>query len=214
MTKENLFYKILSGIHFVFFTSLLCGSTILLSGTLLLLPALGAVFQIGKDFIEKKLNINDSIVRTYFIYLKEALALLKFFPVNLIILLNAIGMYAAMQAGYTVYSVICLVIVSFLLVFVLYITGYYVFINKKVNILEAAFCMFLKPQFLIPVFIVVVVFCAIVSAALLTFLFFTGAFFLFALEVVIFIQMLHFKKLNGTLSEEDEFSYLIFGKRK
>lgn len=214
MTKEGLFYKILSGIHFIFFTSLLCGSTILLSATLLLLPALGAVFQIGKDFIDKKLNINDSIVKTYFLYLKEALILFKFFPVNLVIFLNVIGMYVAMQSNYTLYSLICLVIVSLLLVFVLYIIGYYVFVNKKVNLLETAFCMFLKPQFLIPVFIVVVVFCAFISITLLGILFFVGTLFLFTLEVVIFIQILHFKKLTGNLSEEDEYSFLVFGKRK
>ncbi len=214
MTRESLFYKILSGIHIVFFTSLLWGLTILLSGSLLMLPAFGAVFQIGKDYIDKKLNINDSIVKTYFIYLREALTLFKFFPVNLVILLNIVGMYAAIQANYTLYSVLCLVIVSFLLVFVLYLVGYYVFINKKVNILETAFYMFLKPQFLIPVFMVIVVFCAFISIAVLAVLFFTGAFFIFALEVVIFIQTLHFKKLTGNLSEEDEYSYLVYGKRK
>ncbi len=214
MTRESLFYKILSGIHIVFFTSVLCGLTIILTATLLLLPALGAVFMIGKDFIDKKLNINDSIVKTYFKYLKEALTLFKFFPVNLVIILNVIGMYVAMQSANIIYSILCLMIVSFLLVFTLYLVGYYVFINKKVNILETAFYMFLKPQFLIPLFMVMVVFCAFVSIAVLAVLFFTGAFFLFALEVVIFIQTMYFRKLTGDLTEEEEYAYLVYGKRK
>lgn len=214
MIRENLFYKILSGIHIVFFTSLLCGLTILLSGTILLLPAFGAIFQIGKDYINKELNINDSIIKTYFVYLKDSLTLLKFFPVNLLVILNVIGMYVAFNTNYMIYAVLCLAVISFLFLFMLYICGYYVFVDKKVNLIEVAICMVLKPQFLIPLFAILVVFNVFVSLKVLAVLLCTGSFFLFALEVVIFIQSLYFKKLNGNLSEEDEFAYLVYGKKK
>lgn len=214
MIRESLFYKILSGIHIVFFTSLLCGSTILLSGTFLLLPVLGAAFMIGKEVIYKKINVNDSIIKTYFAYLKESLILMKFVPVHVIMLLNVAGMFIAVKQNNTIYSVICLALVSFIIVFMLYIAGYYVFIDKKVNIIETAFYMLLKPQFLVPIFAIFVVASAFVSLTLLVILFFTGAFFLFAFEVVVFIQTLHFKKLTGNLDEKDEFAYLAFGPKK
>jgi hypothetical protein len=214
MTRESFFYKILSGVHIVFFTSLLCGLTMLMSGTLLMLPVLSAAFFIGKDVIYRKININDSIVMTYFKYLKESLPLMKFIPINLIMLLNAAGMFMAVKANNTIYSVVCLAFISFLIVFMLYIAGYYVFVNKNFNALEAAVCMLLKPQFLIPVFAVMVVNSVFVSVTLLIILLFTGTFFLFALEVIVFIHILYFKKLTGNLGEEDDFAYLVNRERK
>jgi hypothetical protein len=212
MTRESLFYKILSGIHVVFFTSLLCGGTIFLSGTLLLLPVLGGAFRIGEDVIYKRLNITDSIIRTYFRYLKESLPLLKFLPIHVLLLFNGAAMLIAGRAGNTAYSVLCLVIASFLLVFMLYLAGYHVFAGRKVNAIETAFCMLLKPQLLIPIFAVTVLAGAFFSGVLLVILLFTGTFFLFAVEEVIFIQMLYFKRLTGNLKEEDEFAYLVYGR--
>lgn len=214
MTRESLFYKILSGIHIVFFTSILCSITIVLSGTLLLLPVLGAAFLIGKDALYKELNINDSIIKTYFGYLKESLPLMKFIPINLVALLNVAGIFIGGQLNNTLYSVICLVIVSFLLVFMLYLAGYFVFINKQVNIIETLFCMLLKPQFLIPLFAVAVLCGVFFSGIIMAILMFTGTFFLFAIEVVIFIQLLYFKKLAGNLDEKDEFAYLVLNQNK
>lgn len=213
MTRDTLFYKILSGIHVVFFVSILFGLTIVLSASLLYIPALGALFFIGKDYIDKKLNINDSIVKLYFRYLKESISLVKCVPVHIILLLNIVGFYVAMEEYKTI-GILCLMITAVLLVFTLYIAGYFVFIYKKVDLLEMSFFMLFKPQFLILLFMIMVVFCVFISMALLTILLFTGAFFLFALEVVIFIQSMYFRKLTGGLSEEEEYAYLVFGKKK
>ncbi len=209
MTKSTLFYKILSAIHIVFFTSILCMGTIIITGTLLMLPAIGAVFLIGKDALYKKLNVNDSIIKTYFIYLKTAMLLLKFFPVNLIMILNVAGMIIAAGTNNTIYAVVCLTFVSFLLVFMFYIAGYFAFINNKVNLMDSFFCMLLKPQFLIPIFAIMVICGFYFSIAMLIILFLTGTFFLFAIEVVIFIQTLYYRKLIGNLDEDEEFAYLI-----
>ena len=66
MIRETPIYRILCAIHIVFFTSLLCFGTICLSGTILMVPALGASFLIGKDTLYRKLDITDSIIKTYF----------------------------------------------------------------------------------------------------------------------------------------------------
>ncbi len=209
MTRESLLYKILSGIHIVFFSSLLCFGTIFLSGTILLLPALGAAFLIGKEAIYKDLDINNSIVKSYFTYLKSSLSLIKFLPINLMIALNIAGMLLLGKRENIIYSVICLMITAFLLAFLLYTAGYYTFVNPKVNLQEVAIGMFLKPQLFIPVFIIMVLGVAFFSGILLVLLLLSGAFFLFVLEVLIFIGLLSFKKLAGTLDEKEEYAYLV-----
>jgi hypothetical protein len=209
MIRESLFYKILSGIHIVFFTSLLFFATILFSATILFLPALGAVFLIGKDVINKDININDSIIRTYCCYLKQTMKLLKLAPVNLVMVLNIIGMLITAKAGNLLYSLICLALAAFLLVLMLYISGYYVFMNETVNMIEVTFIMFLKLQFLIPVYVGMICCICFFSNTLLLISVFSGTFFIFAVEVVIFIQLLYYKKLTGILEENDKFAYLV-----
>lgn len=165
--------------------------------------------MIGKDELYKDLNINDSIVKTYFRYLKSALPLIRFFPIQFVMLLNAAGMFISASSNNAVYAIICLTLVSFLLVFILYIAGYYTFISNHVNMMEVLLSMLLKPQFLIPVFAVTVLCGFFFSIAMLAVLTLAGTFFLFAIEVVIFIQMLYFRKLTGNLNEEEEYAYLI-----
>lgn len=209
MTRESLFYRIISAIHVVLFTSILAFGMIFLTGNLLMLPILGAVFRIGKDFMEKKLDINDSIVRTFFHYLNKSLRLMRFCPVNLILLLNVAGMLVAVKTEQLIFSIICLILIAFLLVFMLYIAGYYTFVDKKVNLMDVVFCMLFKPQYLIPVFVIMILCTYFASTTLGIILLFTGTFFLFALEVLVFIQMLYYRELTGGLQENDEFYYLI-----
>lgn len=209
MTRESLFYKILSGIHIVLFTSILCFGMILLSGTLLMIPVLGATFQIGKDAIYKKLDITDSIIKTFFLYFKDSFTLAKFIPVSMILLLNVAGMIQAARAGIMLYSVACLAIIAMLIVFMLYVAGYYTFVDKKVKCMNVIICMLLKPQFLISIFIVMVLCAFFFSGTMIRILIFSGSFFLFVLEVMIFIQTLTYKKVLGTLTEDEEYAYLV-----
>ena len=214
MMRENLFYRILSAIHFVFFTSILCFSTVYLTGTLLMIPAFGATFLIGKDYLYKKLDINSSIVMTYFRYLKAAMKLIKFIPINFIMILNIIGMIFAIRINNVVYSVICLTITVILLLITLYLAGYFAFVDENVDIIEVMMSIILKPQFVFPVFAVLVVAVCFFSFALMLILLVLGSFLLFALSVLIFMTMLYYKKAIGKLSEEDEYYHLINNRSK
>jgi hypothetical protein len=209
MIRENLLYKILSNIHIVFFTSILCFGTIYLTGTLLLIPAFAAVFCISKDFLYKKLDINDSIIKTYFKYLKAAMKLIKFIPINLIMILNIAGMIISANLNSMLYSIICLSITAILFLLVLYIAGYYSFVDEKVDIMEVVFSMVMKPQFVLPIFIVLVLCIFFFSFTIMIILLVAGTFFLFAISVVIFINMLYYKKALGKLDEKDEYAHLI-----
>ncbi len=197
MMGESLLYKILSAIHIIFFTSLLNFLVVVLSGSLLLLPAAGAVFLVGKEVIYKRININDSIIKTYFKYVKQSLKLLRFLPVHFILILNTGGMIVSAGNNKLAYSVLCLTLLSIILAFVMYLAGYFVFISEKVNIIEVIFIMLLKLQYFIPVFAGIVLCVFFFSGILLAVLAFCGAALIIAFEAVILIPVSHYKKLAG-----------------
>lgn len=214
MIRENLFYRILSAIHIVFFSSILCFGTIYLTGTLLMIPALAASLMICKDYLYKKLDINNSIVMTYLRYIKGSLKLMKFLPINFIMILNIFAMLYSIKSNYFVYSIVCLTITVLLLLLMLYIAGFYAFVNEKVDIIEVVISIIIKPQFALPVFAALVIGVSFFSITLMFLLLLTGAFFLFALSILILLNMLHYKKVIGTLSEEDEYYHLIGNTKK
>jgi hypothetical protein len=209
MIRETPVYRVLCAIHIVFFTSLLCFGTVWLSGTILMVPAIGASFLIGKDALYKELDVTNSIIATYFKYLKASIKLLRYSLLNILIVLNVAGMIITASTGNFIYSCICLAIVGFLLSFMLYIAGYHTFVSNQINITEVFLSMFIKLHLLLPVFIVMVLCVLFFSGTLLTVIFLSGTLFLFVLEVLIFIQMVHFKAKSGKLDKDDKFAYLV-----
>lgn len=208
MMRENLFYKILSYIHIVFFSSLMFSATVLGSLGLFLLPSIGAVFQMGKDVIYKKINVNDSTIKTYFNYFRNSLILMKFTPIYLLLLLDIAGIFLWSGMGKHVYSVLCLTLASILLAFMLYIAGYHTFIGKRADLIEVFCIMFIKPYYSILLFAGIVCVLYFASGAILLFGAFTAAFILFLPETLIFIQILTYRKITGNITQEDAFYYL------
>lgn len=210
MMKQTPLNRIMSAVHIIFFSSLLCFGTICLSGTVLLMPALGASFLIGKDVLYKRLDINDSIIKNYFRYLADSIKLVKYFAINIIIALNIAGMIAAAKTSNFIYSVACLVIAAFLFTFIFYIVGYHAFVSNKINIVEVVASMFTKLYLLITVFIVMVLCVLFFSGTLLAVLFVSGTLLVFGLEIPIFIQMLHLKKILGRIDSSEKYAYLVY----
>lgn len=214
MIKEGILLKILSYIHLVFFASLLWMATVVLSGTLLFLPGLAAIFAMGKGVLYKEFDINNSVIKDYLRYLKSSLGLLKFLAIQIMIILNMLGIYIATKLDHMLYSVICLVIVAFLIAFQFYMAGFWVFVREDLTCTEVVISMFLKPLLLFPIFVAIVLLLLFISKELFFVILFTGAFFLFAFEVIVFIQMLYYKAFTNTLEEEDEFAHLVYKKAK
>jgi hypothetical protein len=202
MMKDTLLNRILSAVHIIFFTSILTFATIYLSGSLLLIPALAAAFRIGKGVMDNVLDANSGIVKEYFRGLKNSLTLMRFIPVNLLFFLNIAGMLAAGERIGRAYSIICLVLVAFLLVISMYIAGFYVFMEARVTMGEVALSMFIKPQNLIPVFILMAFFVIFFSIRLLAVLLITGSIFLYASEVMIYLQLRQYKKLKENSADK------------
>ncbi|MBP3888876.1 MAG: hypothetical protein J6F30_14710 [Cellulosilyticum sp.] len=99
MMKETILNKILNTIHVIFFTSILCFGITFLSGTLLMIPAFSAAFIMGKTLIYKEFDITDSVIKNYFLYMKSSMHLMKYIPLNSILLLNVIGTMGAGVVG-------------------------------------------------------------------------------------------------------------------
>lgn len=214
MKRESLFYKILSGIHIVFFVSMLTFGITFVTAGILMIPAIAAAFQMGRDQLYKKLDISDSTIGVFFHYLKHTMKLCRFIPINLIFLGNLVAAFATIQLGKTAYAVWFLCAMAFLLVLIFYLAGYYTFVDEKVRLTDLLISMFYKPQFLIPLFSIMVLVVCFFNGTVAAILFFAGAFFAFAVEVVIFIQMLYYRELLGTLDEDEEFIFLVKRKGK
>lgn len=214
MMKKIPLYQILSAIHVVFFTSLLCFGLTFLSGMLLAIPAFAAAFQIGKDWMYDELDINSSIIRGYLGYFRESLRLLRFLPVSLVMVLNLAGILTATKLQSFIYAVICMAIFALLMTVALYIAGYNTFVSKEFKLLDVVIAMFLKPLTIVTIMIIMVLCTYFFSGTLAVILLLMGTFFLFVIEVVIFITMLYYLKLTKQLDEEDKFAYLVSEKRK
>ncbi|MCM1047436.1 MAG: hypothetical protein NC433_03330 [Clostridiales bacterium] len=210
--KESILYKILSLIHVFFFLSVLCFGIIFLSLTILMVPAVTSAFMIGKELIYKKYDITDSLIKKYFQYLKESFYLMKYAGINLVAILNIGGVYLGIRLEQTIYSVLCLAITAFLYTFILYLAGYYTFVNRKITLVEVFICMFYKPGLLIPVIVLMILLLFFFRMLLVKIFLIAGAFPMLVLEMVIFLHTLHYRKLMGELTEDDEYAYLV--KRK
>ncbi len=208
MMKESLLYKVMSAIHVILFVSVLCFGITLLSGTLLMIPSIAAAFVTGRMIIYNEFDINDSIIKSFFREFKKALCLLRFIPVNLILLFNIVGIMVAVKLEMTMYAVLCLVIIALLLTMIFYIAGFYVFIANKMTLVEVAFCMFYKPTLLIPLFSAMVIFTFFFQGLIVKILLASGFIFLFIIELVVFLHMLYYKQLNG-IEEEGEYAQLV-----
>lgn len=209
MIRKVPLYKILSAIHVVFFTSMLCFGITFLTGSLLALPAFGAAFLIGKDWLYDELDITNSIVRSYFSYFKRMWRLMRFFPIGLLLLLNMVGIWAASKMNLLPYTVVCMAILSILCTIMLYIVGYAVFVAEDFKIYDVILAMFVKPLSIATIFLIMLLAVYFFSGTLAIILFFMGTFFLFVIEVVIFITMLYYLKLTQQLDENEKFAYLV-----
>lgn len=212
--RDSILYKILSLIHVFFFLSILCFGTIFLSLTVLMVPAVTAAFLIGKELIYKEYDITDSLFKKYFRYLKESLPLMKYVGINLAAALNIGGVLAGIRMGQTFYSVLCLAITAILYTLVLYVAGYYTFIDKKFTLVEVFICMLYKPGLLFPVIVLMVLLVFFFRALIAEILFVVGELPMLVLEMVIFIHTLHYRNLRGELPEDDEYAHLVNGKKK
>ena len=206
--RDSILYKTLSMIHIIFFLSILCFGTIFLSMTILMVPAFTAAFMIGKELIYKEYDITDSLIKKYFHNLRETLPMLKYAVINVVAALNIVGIVLGVRMEQTAYSVVCLAITAILYTLILYIAGYYTFVDRKFTLVEVFICMMYKPGLMIPVIIAMILSIFFFRISIVKVLLAVGAFPMLVLEVVIFLHTLYYRELKGEL-QEDKYAHLV-----
>ena len=213
MMKSTILNKILYAIHITFFSSILCFGIVFLSGGLLMIPAFAAAFMLGRSIIYKEFDITDSVIKKYLIYFKESLHLMKYVLLNVMMLLNMVGVMIGGTYHMEGYTIICLCIVAILLMMVIYLAAYHAFIDKKFTLAEVAICMLYKPAYMMIVFMLMVLGVFFFSIRMAAVLVFAGTVVLFLIELLTFLHMLHYKKLCGKL-EGEKYASLVIEKNK
>lgn len=211
--KNTILNKILYAIHITFFSSILCFGMTFLSCGLLMIPAFAAAFMLGKSIIYKEFDITDSVIKTYLIYFKEAFGLMKYVGINILMLLNGVGMLMAGRFQMELYAIICLCIIAILLMMVIYLVSYYVFCDKKFTLAEVAICMIYKPLYTIAIFMIMVLFTFFLNLRVIEVFMFAGTAILFIVELITFLHFLHVKKLCGKLDGE-KYASLVLSKKE
>ena len=84
-----------TAVHLIAVLSAVCFGTIYLSLGILLIPALTSAFLVGKDVIYKQFDVYDSLSKRFFRQLKEEMHTMRYFPIQLVFVLQAVGIYAA-----------------------------------------------------------------------------------------------------------------------
>ncbi len=183
--------------------SIECFVTIYLSLGILLLPALTSAFMIGKDVIYRRFDLYDSITKRFFVQLKKQLPMLRYFPIQLIMILQTVGIYASnrISARFMIYLLVPSV--AFMMTLVVYLITYHVFYKNMPEITEVIIAMFYKVHYMISVWVIMLLMLYFLRPAMLSIFLIAGEIMLLGIECVAFLGLSSYKKAKHELGEED-----------
>lgn len=192
-----------SAVHLIFVLSLVTFGTIYLTLGLLTLPALTSAFMVGKDVIYKRFDVYDSLSKRFFTQLTEEMGMMRYFPVQLIIILQGLGIYAAGRVGMPQLVYVLVPCIAFLITFMIYIAAYHVFYERYPDAVSVIIAMFYRVQYLMTVWVLMILVSILFRASMLGILLMIGAVVLLLLETAAFLGIIAYKKARGHLSEDD-----------
>ncbi len=200
--KLNL-SAIMSVIHLIAVLSIVCFGTIYLSLSILTIPALTAAFIIGKDVIYRRFDVHDGLVKRFFSELASEIGMMRYFPLQLLIILQLVGMYGAEKTGMTYLSYPMLICISFVLALIVYLITYHVFYAERPSVTDVLIAMLFRLYYFLIVWIVMLLIAVFFGTTLMMILLFAGTILILAVETVAFLGIISFKKLRKELSDED-----------
>lgn len=203
MKKKIDLSSIMSMIHLVFFLSLCCFGTMYLTAGVLAIPSLTSAFVIGKDIIFKRFDINDGLVKRFFSEMVSELRMMRYFPIQLLIILQAAGIYAAEKTGMTFLVYPMVACISFCGVLIIFVSACRVFIPKPMSITEIIIAMLYRIQYFLIIWVLMILCVLLFGTVMLGIFLFAGTLLLLAVETVAFLDLLSFKKAADMLSEEE-----------
>jgi len=184
--------------------SLVCFGTIILSLGILLIPALTSAFIVGKDVIYKQFDVYDGLVKRFFSGLASEMRMMKYFPLQLLIIIQLIGMYASEKVGMNFLMYLMIACISFLLALIVYVITYHIFYTPKPSITEVLIAMFYRVHFFLLVWVAMLLITTLFSIQLLGIFLLIGTIAVLLVETVAFLGVLGFKNLRKELTDEEK----------
>lgn len=201
MKKKLDLTGILSMIHLVFVLSVVCFGTIYITLGVMALPALTAAFTVGKDVIYGQYDVYDRLIVRFYRELKANLGTMRYFPLQLMILLQTVGIYAAEKTGMAYLTYPLLACIAFIAALLVYIITYHVFYKRYPTVTDALIAMFYKIQYFLLIWVVMILASIFVSPLMLGILLVAGTILLLTVEIVAFLDIVSYKKARSELSE-------------
>lgn len=201
--KESKFYMALCVVHTLVVGSLWLFLTNIVTLGLMMIPSFTAAFTMGKQIIYKEFDYHGSITRQYFHLVASHLKLMRYSFLNIMMLMNLLGVFMGIYTGLSMISYMCMFIIATILTFICFLCGYLVFVDEKFTLSEAAVFMFYKPMNMILLIALHLLFLIFMSGMLLFIFAFAGAGILYAISIIVCSQSLSFKKRFDMLHEED-----------
>lgn len=204
MKKKLDLSTITAAVHLVAVLSIVCFGTIYLTLSILAIPALTAAFVIGKDVIYKQYDVHDGLVKRFFTELSSQMGMMRYFPLQLLILLQTAGIYGAEKTGLTYLSYPMLVCISFVCALIVYVIAYHIFYSPKPPITAVIIAMMYRVQYFIIVWLLTVLSAVLFSVKLMGILLIAGAVLVLGAEICAFLGIMGYKKLRKELSDEEK----------
>lgn len=190
-------------VHLTVVLSVVCFGTMILSLGILFLPALTAAFIIGKDVILRRFDVNDSVSRRFFRYAAENLKMMKYFPIQLIAMFQAAGIFACGRTGLNGLGYVLAASMAFFFTVLIYAVTYHVFCKPYPEMAEVLIAMFYKVQNLLAVWMLTLVAALFAGVKLLGGAMIVGAIPLILAEAAAFIGIISFRKAGRKLTEAE-----------
>lgn len=204
MKNKVTLTAIMSAIHLIVVLSIVCFGTIFLSLGILLIPALTSAFIVGKDVIYKQFDVYDGLVKRFFKGLASEMRMMRYFPLQLFIIIQLAGMYAAEKVGMELLMYLMIACISFLLALIVYVITYHIFYTPKPTITEVLVAMFYRVHFFLLVWVAMLLITALFGVKLMGVFILVGTIAILLVETVAFLGVIGFKNLKKELTDEEK----------
>lgn len=143
----------MAAIHLIVVLSAVCLGTIYLSLSILTIPALTSAFIIGKDVIYKQFDVHDGLVKRFYTELAAQMGMMRYFPLQLLVLLQTAGMYGAEKTGMTYLSYPMLICISFVCALIVYVIAFHLFYSPKPTVTIVIIAMMYRVQYFLMIWL-------------------------------------------------------------
>jgi len=204
MKNKVTLTAIMSAIHLIVVLSIVCFGTIFLSLGILLIPALTSAFIVGKDVIYKRYDVYDGLIKRFFKGLISEIGMMRYFPLQLLIIIQLVGMYATEKVGMNYLVYLMIACISFVLTLIVYVVTYHIFYSETPTLTEVIIAMFYRVHFFLLVWVAMLLITALFGVKLVGVFMLVGTIVVLLVETVAFLGILGFKNLKKELTNEEK----------